>query len=646
MDTTLADPTSGPIGHLLDGRYRVGSRIARGGMATVYVATDTRLDRTVALKIMHAELAGDEDFVRRFIGEAKSVARLSHPNVVGVFDQGSDGRNLYLAMEYVPGRTLRELLSERGRLGPREALDIMIPVLSGLSAAHESGIVHRDVKPENVLLASDGRVKVVDFGLARAIAAASHTRTGMIMGTVAYLAPEQVARSVADTRTDVYSAGILLFELLTGTQPHTGDSPLAVAYKHVNDVVPAPSGLVGGLPPAFDALVALATSRDPERRPADASQFLRAVSDVRQGLTGSDTDFPPPSGQHWPGATSDPPQGIWPEQPASQSLRQSHTLVASRADLDDGGYDDYYRAPGTAEPGPRRRSLSRRLGYMAIGVAAALVIGGVILWQTATRYASVPRVAGLTVSAAAGELRHAGFAVRTGAPMLDNQVAKGHVIRTVPTMGGRAAEGATITLIASAGPHMIMVPAVAGQPLAGAQAALQNAGLRPGTVTQQASATIAAGTVISTNPAAGTSWPQPAPVAITVSAGPPLPDFTGQAKQTIEAWAQQNNISLNEQPDSGSNQPLNIITRQSPAAGSPMTPGEVVTIYVSTGPPMVAIPNVDGTDLGQARSALQQLGFSVNVIRVGPLNTVFNYSPTGQAAKGSTITLWAGLPHL
>ncbi len=201
MDATLADPL---VGRLLDGRYRVESRIARGGMATVYVATDTRLDRTVALKIMHSELAGDADFVRRFIGEAKSVARLSHPNVVAVFDQGSDGEQVYLAMEYVPGRNLRDLLNERGRLGPAEALDLMVPVLAGLGAAHQAGFVHRDIKPENVLITADNRVKVVDFGLARAVAAARHTNTGMLIGTVAYLAPEQVSRASADARSDVY----------------------------------------------------------------------------------------------------------------------------------------------------------------------------------------------------------------------------------------------------------------------------------------------------------------------------------------------------------------------------------------------------------------------------------------------------------
>ena len=281
MDDTLADPLAG---RLLDGRYAVTARLAHGGMATVYLAMDTRLDRQVALKVMHAELARDDEFVRRFIGEAKSVARLSHQNVVAVFDQGSDGPFLYLAMEYVPGRTLKEVLRERGRFPPAAALDIMTGVLDGLAAAHASGIVHRDVKPENVLLTADGRLKVADFGLARAQAAAGHTRAGLLIGTVAYLPPEQVTGDSTGPRSDVYSAGVVLFELLTGRLPFTGDTPIAVAYQHVNQDVPAPSTLVPGIPAAVDQLVLAATSRDPALRPADAGEFARAVRRVREGL--------------------------------------------------------------------------------------------------------------------------------------------------------------------------------------------------------------------------------------------------------------------------------------------------------------------------------------------------------------------------
>ncbi|HYB89363.1 MAG TPA: PASTA domain-containing protein [Streptosporangiaceae bacterium] len=714
MDTTLARP---PIGQVLDGRYRVESLIARGGMATVYLATDTRLERTVALKIMHAELAGDEEFVRRFVDEARSVARLSHPNVVTVFDQGADGQALYLAMEYVPGQTLRDLLNSRGQLGPREALDIMEGVLAGLAAAHEAGIAHRDVKPENVLLTEPGMVKVADFGLARLLAGASQTRTGVIIGTAAYLAPEQVAGAGADVRTDVYAAGVMLFELLTGRQPHTGDTPLAVAYKHVNEVVPPPSNVVPGLPPALDTLVALATSRDPELRPGDAGQFLRAVTEVQHGLppdgargpaaggfpvppaagfatlpasgfpaapTSAMPDLPAPgSGRNTAGDT--PPAGMvlppvaWPDappgppghdlipgmapparqsfgsphpgspptsvtrqfQPGAHASGTQHTLIVS------GGADAPYGQPparyGPREPRLQRLLFSGRLGYVAAGLAVVLVVGVAAWWLAAGRYTSVPRVTGMTVTAAQAKLRGAGFTVTTAAAQLDNSFAKGQVIRSVPAVGQRVSQGGHITLVPSAGPHRLPVPQVTGLSLPAAQAALRHAGLTPGPVRKEASATIAAGIVVSTTPAAGNTWPQPQPVALVVSAGPPVPDFIGQPKQAAEGWASANGVSLDEVTAPKSDAPADTVIKQSPSPGSAFTKGQVVIVTISPGPPQVAIPNVDGMKVEQATHVLEQLGFSVTVNQVGPVDNVFNYSPNTQAPKGATITLWVGL---
>jgi serine/threonine-protein kinase len=736
MDTTLARP---PIGQLLDGRYRVESLIARGGMATVYLGTDTRLDRTVALKIMHAELANDEDFVRRFVGEARSVAQLSHPNVVTVYDQGADGHILYLAMEYVPGRTLRDLLNSRGRLSPREALDIMAGVLGGLAAAHDAGIAHRDVKPENVLLNDSGAVKVADFGLARLLAGVSQTKSGMIIGTAAYLAPEQVAGGVADARTDVYAAGVMLFELLTGRQPHTGDTPLAVAYKHVNEAVPPPSSAVPGLPPALDALVALATSRDPGLRPGDAGEFLGAVTGVRHGLPPDGTPvpavgglpvppagdfldppaggFPVPAGNGFPAAPATgfpalpgsgfpaapttvmpgqpdgdpaaeggstppvPPPLPWPGPPPGQPghdlmpgvappARQSfglhhpgsapqlatrqfqpepyrpgdqHTLIVS------GGADGSPYGPpqrpryGPPEPRLQRLLFSRRLGYLAAAVAVVLVVGLATWWLTSGRYTNVPKVTGRTVAAATAELRGAGFTVTTGTARLDNQVAKGQVIRSVPAAGQRVGKGSHITLVPSAGPHRRQMPQVTGLTLPAAQAALRQAGLTPGPVTKEASGTIAAGIVVSTTPAAGTMWPQPQPVRLVVSAGPPMPDFIGQPQEAAQGWASANGVSLDVVTTTKSDAPAGTITSQSQRPGSAFTRGQVITITISAGPPMVAVPNVDGQSVEQATHVLEQLGFSVNVNQVGPVDNVFNYSPNNQAPKGSTITLWVGL---
>ncbi|MBM7171382.1 serine/threonine protein kinase, partial [Streptomyces sp. G44] len=290
MDTTLQDPL---VGQLLDSRYRIEGRIAVGGMATVYRAVDTRLDRVLALKVMHPTLAADASFVERFIREAKSVARLSHPNVVGVFDQGADGAYVYLAMEYVAGCTLRDVLRERGALQPRAALDILEPVLAALGAAHRAGFVHRDMKPENVLIGDDGRVKVADFGLVRAVDTVTNT-TGTVLGTVSYLAPEQIEHGTADTRVDVYACGVVLYEMLTGAKPHSGDSPAQVLYQHLNEDVPPPSAAVPGLAFELDELVAAATARTPDVRPHDAVALLARLREARAALSEEQLDAVPP----------------------------------------------------------------------------------------------------------------------------------------------------------------------------------------------------------------------------------------------------------------------------------------------------------------------------------------------------------------
>jgi beta-lactam-binding protein with PASTA domain len=636
MESVLSDVL---IGRMLDRRYHVRSRIAHGGMATVYLATDTRLDRQVALKVMHAELARDADFVSRFIGEAKSVARLSHPNIVAVFDQGSDGQYLYLAMEYVPGRTLRSLMRERGWFGYAEALDIMDPVLSALAAAHRAGIVHRDVKPENVLITAGGGVKVVDFGLARAQAAAGNTRHGQIIGTVAYIAPEQVTGGVTDVRTDVYAAGVLLWEMLTSRQPHTGDSPLAVAYKHVNSDIPPASSVVGGVPPAVDQLIRSATSRDPRLRPADAGTFLHAVRALRAGdesdaITGA---WPRPAAEY---------QGGHPGQPGAGG---SHTMVVAggypAGTTHDGGYAGYaeYEDPGgyhTGEPFLQRWLFSRRLALVAVAVVALTAIGAGGWWLMSGRYTPLPTVDGMSATAAAHALETDGFTVRLGTAMTNNSVPKGDVISTSPS--GRAVKGTTIVLTVSNGPRMIVVPPVTGQSLNGAIALLRKAGLTVSNTPMDVGANgVAAGTVSGTTPAAGTSWPATRVVYVDVVTGAPLPNLVGQSVDAIQGWAGQNNVKLNPVPVA-SNQPAGIIVQQSPAPGSPIAPGETVTVKVSNGPPQVAIPSVQGERFGQAKRQLEQLGFQVVGQQFGPGQTVFGTDPTGSAQSGSTITVYYG----
>jgi eukaryotic-like serine/threonine-protein kinase len=697
MDDTLADPLAG---RLLDGRYAVTARIAHGGMATVYLAMDTRLDRQVALKVMHAELARDEEFVRRFIGEAKSVARLSHQNVVAVFDQGSDGPFLYLAMEYVPGRTLKEVLRERGRFTPAAALDIMTGVLDGLAAAHASGIVHRDVKPENVLLTADGRLKVADFGLARAQAAAGHTRAGLLIGTVAYLPPEQVTGGSTGPRSDVYSAGVVLFELLTGRQPFTGDTPIAVAYQHVNQDVPAPSTLVPGIPAAVDQLVLAATSRDPALRPADAGEFARAVRRVREGigelsgLTGvmgagvqglaeapwlnldtaaatngwwargpADASSGGPSGTGgWrsPDQTAPPASGTGssgtggygsmgfgaspsgtggygsmgfgasPSGPDGQDGLSSRTLVVHR--------EEPGRSRGRREPFLQRWLFSPRLAIVALVLALGIGLGLGGWWFTSGRYASIPVVTGDSVTQATAVLTADGFTIAKVSSVHSNQIQRGMVAGTSPS--GRASKGSAVTILASSGPFTSIVPGVRGDKLNAAQAALQRVHLIP--TVQKVGSTAPVGTVLGTKPAAGTSWPQTKPVAILVAEGLPVPNFIGQDLPVAQQWASAHGASLQTQ-DQNSSQPAGTITGQEPGAGSVYQLGETVVVTVSSGPAEVNVPYVIGMSAQEARQQLQAAGFQVQTQSFGlPGNAngrVWDYSPTGQAPRGSTIVI-------
>ena len=728
MDTAL----STPVGQLLGGRYHVDSRIARGGMATVYLGTDTRLDRVVALKIAHPELSDDAEFVRRFIGEARSAARLSGPNVVAIFDQGSDKRLHYIAMEYVPGQTLRQLLNERGRLGVREALDIMSGVLAGLASAHDSGFAHRDVKPENVLLTTSGVVKVADFGLARSVAGAVQTKGGMIIGTAAYLAPEQVTGGTSDARTDVYAAGIMLFELLTGLQPHTAGSPLAVAYKHVHEVVPPPSSLVTGLSGAVDALVAMATSRDPDLRPGSAGQFLRAISEVAgaqpapgtapyhatDNLAGSGEAYrvpaPHPGSGPQPGlpyygsgpqpglpdqspspfdevtggtrrmpafnhdaeaylgdpaweqesgavgasalpSLSPHPSALLPAPPGDpESMANSTLVVSGAAELGPYGapeppHDqpptDWYDRRLTRlprEPVLRRYLFSHRLIYVVASLAAILVIAGAAWWFSSGQYQKVPVLRGLTLKAAKNVLGNEGLQVRLGAPA-HNPLPKGEVIKATPGTGSRLASGSPVTLIVSLGPRILEVPNVSGQAEATARATLKQQHLRIGKDEPAVSSTVPAGYVIGSTPPAYARIPKYKPVRLIISQGPGLPNFVGQQVSAAQQAAAAGGYTINPVANANGSQPANTITGQSPAANTPITQGEVVTVHFSPGPPLVPVPDVRGLSVAQAVMTLQKAGFQVAVSHSGPGDTVGSYSPTGNQPKGTLITVNTGI---
>ncbi|GIH97194.1 Stk1 family PASTA domain-containing Ser/Thr kinase [Planobispora siamensis] len=645
MDTTLTDPL---VGKLLDGRYRVESRIARGGMATVYLALDVRLDRTVAVKVMHRSLAEDPAFVRRFIGEAKSVASLSHPNVVHVFDQGTDGDNVYLSMEYVPGRTLRDVLRERGRLPAREALEVMIPVLAALGAAHQTGLIHRDVKPENVLLSDDGRVKVVDFGLARAIESTNQTRTGVMIGTIGYMSPEQVASGTADARSDVYAAGIMLFELLTGRQPYEGETPMSVAYRHVHDTVPPPSSLVPDCPPLLDTLVAQATAREPATRPADATALLVAAVDAHRMLPRD--SGPIPSGPV-PSYPSGPVPGVSP----SPAAAPNPTLVQPRAELLTGP------AAGMAAPEtPARRRFRPNWFLIALAVVMIIAVGvtGWLFSQTTT--VKVPDLLGKNVTLAAAQAKQEGFSVEMGEAEHDEKVTKGNVLRIDPIPGTEVEPGSKLVIVASAGPKRVNVPNVVGLSEAEARAKLAESKLVVDDVKKQASETVPRGQVMRTSPAVGNPVKEGTKVDLIMSAGLLMPDVMGMPRDEAANLLSSSGFTPEfiEQTDSA--QPCTIIA-QDPRPGREVDKGQVVRLTLSAcnngewhwpwenngenvteDGNVIQIPNVMFKDVRAARDELRAAGFKVKVRNPVNRGRVLAQRPPGgqQTPPGTEVTIW------
>lgn len=637
MDTTVADPL---VGRVLDGRYRIESRIARGGMATVYVARDIRLDRIVAIKVMHAGLASDEDFVARFIGEAKAAAALSHPNVVAVYDQRTDGEHTFLVMEYVPGRTLRDALNSLGRLGPRAALEIMLPVLAALGAAHRAGLVHRDVKPENVLITEDGQVKVADFGLARAETASKMTKTGMIIGTVGYLAPEQVLAGNADVRSDVYAAGIMLFELITGGLPHQGDTPLAVAYKHVNETVPPPSSVVPALPPQVDALVTDATSHDPARRPQDANQYHAEVAEVFGGLP---RDFDRRVEEASRTATS-----------VLEAPAHGRTAVLDATTM-------------PAEYAPPRTRADRAIGVLtgryvlvAIGTLAAVILGWAVWYQTSGQYEHVPSsIIGMKVADARDQLESSGLEVRTAKAIYDDRVHKGGVAKSDPPAGARVAKGEPVTLTPSKGITPREVPDVQGKTLAEAQQALEDKGFTVGRTSSSPSQTVAKDKVISTDPDGGEKQSPDDPVAIVVSSGMSMPGLVGQNGDAAANQLRSMGLDVTVQKKQVEGKEPNTVIEQAPAEGTGVSRGDDVTIVVNkrdcivdAGPFQfgcddgdernVPVPDMTGRRVNDAKEALEDSGFRVNVTGFGGNTVRFQSPSSGEAPRGSTVTIVRG----
>ncbi|WP_406156556.1 Stk1 family PASTA domain-containing Ser/Thr kinase [Streptomyces sp. NBC_00882] len=640
MDTTLQDPL---VGQVLDGRYRVDARIAVGGMATVYRALDTRLDRVLALKVMHPALAADGSFVERFIREAKSVARLAHPNVVQVFDQGTAGSYVYLAMEYVAGCTLRDVLRERGALQPRAALDILEPVLAALGAAHRAGFVHRDMKPENVLIGDDGRVKVADFGLVRSVNTVTST-TGAVLGTVSYLSPEQIEQpGTADARVDVYACGVVLYEMLTGDRPHDGDSPAVVLYKHLHEDVPPPSAVVPGLPYELDELVASATARTPDLRPYDAVALLAQTREAHGRLSADQLD-------------AVPPQALAAEYAGAENRTSviPRTLTVPRllpVNEDEPVYHRTSRLESPPPP-PSRRGRSSggpRRGPLLIVAAVLLALGlGAGIWYiNSGQFTQVPALLTKTEAQARDRLDEAGLETGKVAYAYSDTVKRGTVISTDPGVGARIRNHDSVSITVSKGPQTVKVPDVRGDALSTARNRLKAEGLQPGMVTREFSDDVPKGFVISTDPEDGTTLRAGSAIALTVSKGAPVdvPDVTGEDLADARADLTEAGLKVkiattrvNSEYDAGQ------VAKQTPAGDSQAADGDTVTLTISKGPEMIEVPDVTGDSVDDAKTELEDAGFQVDEDR-GLLglfgDTVKKQSVEGgdTAPKGSTITI-------
>jgi eukaryotic-like serine/threonine-protein kinase len=654
------------VGRVLEGRYRVESRIARGGMAGVYEGTDLRLDRTVAIKIMHAGLGDDEAFAARFVREARAAAGLSHPNVVAVYDQGQDESVdgvLFIVMELVPGHTLRDTITKESPMPAARALALMEPVLSALGSAHRAGLIHRDIKPENVLIADDGRVKVADFGLAKAISAnTQHTATkGVLIGTVAYLAPELVVEGRADARADVYAAGVVLFELLTGTKPHEGETPIQVAYKHVHNDVPPPSSLVPDLPGYVDALIARATAREPGLRPADASVLLHQVHRVSHALAEGVQDDPDLTQDLAPmllaqQTTERTNPDVWDDAEIAE-IREPAPSVRE-PDVEETGVREHTTTypqamppppapPEELAPGGERPRRSRRgLLLLVLALVLALLVGGGAYWLGWARYTSTPGVLGMTQADAEAELEAAGLKVEYADEAYSETVPAGSVIATDPEPGARVLDDGTVTVTVSLGKERYDVPRMKGMTEDQAQDALLDVKLAYDETVERWSETVPEGQVIKSKPAAGTTLRPGAAVDLVVSKGRrpiDVGDWVGKnadrAISVLESRGLKPRVVAEEHSDTV---PEGDVISQDPTGGT-LFQGDEVSFTVSLGPELVEVPSVRGFGVDAATERLEDLGFDVEVDSTFPDPIGFVYGTDPNAGelvpKGSTITL-------
>ena len=627
-------------GELIDGRYQLLRQAANGGMATIYEALDTRLDRKVAVKIMHAHLAQDEAFVSRFIREAKAAAALTHPNIVAVQDQGwnqSGVPAVFLVMELIEGHTLREYLSERGRFEVKDAINYMTPILSALSAAHDLGIVHRDIKPENILISKDGRIKIADFGLARGelIGTTMTAESSVVLGSVSYLSPEQVQRGIADSRSDVYAAGIVAYEMLTGEKPFSGDSPIQIAYKHVNEAIPRLRSKRKDIPQGLDELIASATAKNPDDRPRAAGEFLARLQTIQ-------IELDPKKNQMDLGLDL-------PVEPIREKARKKSKVEPIKEKTLD--VKETTRELKRKEEKKRRASKRvRRNRKVALILAVALGIGG---WWTLVGPGSrvvVPSTVGGSYEEAVGSFTPLGLTAVILEKRFDEEIAKGKIIESVPPGGGKVDAGGSVELIISKGPERYTIPTITGLTPEAAQVTITKLPLIVGTVTEVYNSEIPKGFVISTSPTSGSSVKRDTPVNLIVSKGieqVALASYVGKSGEQ----------ALNELTEAGfdvesgyafsETTPELAVVSQNPAGGATANKGSKVSILISKGPRYTFIPKTIITmEANAGKAVLESLGLKVKVISIGNAKkkVIKKVSPAvnTKVLRGSLVTITVG----
>jgi serine/threonine-protein kinase len=631
-------------GELIDGRYQLIRQMATGGMASIYEALDTRLDRKVAVKIMHSHLAQDEQFVERFIREAKAAAALSHPNIVAVQDQGWNQNGtpaIFLVMEMINGHTLREYLNEQGNLSITDGIKFLLPVLSALSAAHKIGIVHRDIKPENILISKEGRIKIADFGLAKGplIGGTLTAESSVILGSVSYLSPEQVQRGVADSRSDIYSIGITAFEIFTGKKPFEGDAPIQIAYMHVNNRVPRISTLVSGVPEKLDDLIFSATSANPDERPRDATVLYEQLSAISALLNPKENQL---------SLELDIP--IEPMRPKSarKSLRKKvQELTASIPTP-----SITPQAQESTQEIAKRKKASKRVRRNR-KIALALAVGvGILGWYLLIGPGSrvvVPSTVGATQSEVTAALTPLGLTSVVTEKQFSEDIAEGLVIQSIPEAGGRIDQGGAVKLIISKGAERYTLPSVTGLTPEAAAKVLAQFPLSVQPNSEEFSAKVPKGYVIDSNPPAGEKVKRDALIVVRVSKGIEQIALTSYIGKSADQ-------ALNELQASGFNvvstygfsetQLAGEVISQKPAGGGTADKGAKVTLVISKGTQFAYIPNLFSIEEGKAVQSLKDLDLKVVVKKIGKksVKKVTSISPKvgSKVKRGSTVTITVG----